>query len=100
MIKIDSIHFTADQKLINFIENKYKKIQSRYPEIVSITVKLSLENNGQIKDKIVESIVKIPRHTFVGKGLNKSFEKAAQESLENIQRQLKKFRTRIRQQSR
>lgn len=95
MVKIDSIHFDADEKLVSFIEKKFDKINSRYPEIVSIDVKLRLENSGQIRDKITEIILAIPKHTFIAKGEDKTFESSVNEAVGNIQRQLKKFKQKL-----
>lgn len=97
MIKIDSIHFQADQKLLSFVEKKLEKIQTRHNEITSIKVKMSLENSGQVKDKIVEIVTHLPRQTMVSSGSDKTFERAASEAIQNQQRQLKRYKERLRE---
>ena len=95
MIKIDSIHFDADQKLISFIEQRLDKIVKRYPEITAIDVKLRLENSGKVRDKITEIKVLIPRHTFIAHGEDKTFETSAGEAVDNIQRPTEKFKEKL-----
>ena len=47
---IQSVHFTADQKLIDFIQSRLDKLQKLNDQIVDTAVILKLENTGQVKD--------------------------------------------------
>ena len=53
-IQIRSIHFTADQKLLDHVEKKVSKVERFFPKVISAEVSLKLENSGQVRDKIVE----------------------------------------------
>jgi len=90
--KYQSVHFNADQKLIDFIESKLEKLKKIYTEIVDINVILKLENSGQVKDKITEIIVFIPGNKLIGKSISKSFEQSTDESIDALTRQLKKIK--------
>ncbi len=87
-IKIESIHFDADQKLLDFINKKFGKLEQYYDRIMNIDVTLKLENSGQVRDKVVEVKVDVPGELIVCKGINKSFEAAVDEVVDVAKRQL------------
>lgn len=87
-IKIESIHFDADQKLLDFINKKFGKLEQYYDRIMNIDVTLKLENSGQVRDKVVEVKVDVPGELIVCKGINRSFEAAVDEVVDVAKRQL------------
>ena len=52
-IMTEAIHFTADQKLLMFIENKLHKLERMYERIIDVHVILKLESHQSIRDKTV-----------------------------------------------
>lgn len=88
MIQTQSVHFTADQKLLDFIEQKLKKLETFFDRIVSADVTLKLENTGQIKDKIAEIKLQIPGAILVAKETDKKFEAAVDAATDAMRRQL------------
>ena len=92
----DSIHFKADQKLLDFIEEKVGKLEKVYDRIVDAEVKLKLENTGQVRDKIVELKVHVPRETLFASESHKTFEVATEQAVKQILRQLKKHKEKLR----
>ena len=64
--RIESIHFTADQKLIDFIQKKLDKLDQYHDRIIDAHVILKLENTGQVKDKVVEVKLDIPGRSHCG----------------------------------
>jgi len=95
-IRTESIHFTADEKLLTFIESKLSKLTQFYDRIIDVHVVLKLENSGQVKDKIVEVKVNIPGDTLISKDTKKTFEAAADSAIDTIRRQLRKHKERQR----
>lgn len=94
--RIQSIHFDADQKLLNLIEEKLLKIGQKLGlSHAEADVILKLERNGQIQDKIVEVIVNIPGQHLVAKSSGKSFEGALRVVSSSIRSQLLKYKERI-----
>ena len=91
-LKIDSIHFKADSKLLDYIKKKAKKIDKFYDRAIDLDVKLKLESNGQIKDKIVEYVLKVPGDKLFVSSVDKTFEAAADEGIDSLKRQLKKYK--------
>lgn len=95
-IMIHSVHFSADQKLKDFIEKKLEKLETFYDRILDIHVSLKLENSGQIKDKWVELKLSVPGQILVVKENSKSFEESTDKAVDTMARQLKKHKEKIR----
>ncbi len=87
-VQTQALHFSADQKLIQFIESKLGKLEQFFDRIISADVILKLENTGQIKDKIAEVRLKIPGGVLFVKGTQKSFEASIDMAVEALRRQL------------
>ncbi|MFZ1456432.1 MAG: ribosome-associated translation inhibitor RaiA [Saprospiraceae bacterium] len=90
-VTFQTVHFTADQKLKDFISDKLQKLEKFYPKIIQSTVYLKLENSGQVKDKVIEIKMTVPGSTLMASNTEKTFEASFDEALENIKRQLKKL---------
>jgi putative sigma-54 modulation protein len=93
-LQVHSIHFTADQKLIGFIEQKVNKLETFYDRLVSGEVFLRLNNEG-IENKTVEIKLKVPGSELIAKEHAKSFEAAADLATEALKSQLNKFKTKL-----
>jgi len=91
-IKIHSIHFDADKKLIDFINNKVKKLIQFYDNIIGVEVFLRLENDQTAENKLVEIRLDIPGNDVFAKKKSKSFEESIDNCLEAIKRQLTKIK--------
>ena len=64
-VNIQTVHFDADGKLLEFIQRRIEKIKQFHDRVTHIDVFLKLDNIvHQIKDKVVEIRVSIPRHEF------------------------------------
>jgi putative sigma-54 modulation protein len=94
-IKIHSIHFDADSKLLDFINQKVKKLQLFYDNIISTEVFLRLENVSDMENKIVEIRLEIRGNDVFAKKQGKSFEEATDLTIEALRRQLLKHKTKI-----
>ena len=91
-IKIHSIRFDADKKLIDFINNKVKKLIQFYDNIIGVEVFLRLEKDQGTENKLAEIRLDIPGSDIFAKKKSKSFEESIDNSLEAIKRQLTKFK--------
>lgn len=91
-ISYQSIHFTADQKLKDFMEAKIQKLPRYYDRIMDVKVRMKLENSGQVRDKIVEIMTVIPGETFIAVEESKTFEAAFDSSINSIKRQIKRYK--------
>jgi len=91
-IKIHSIHFDADKRLIDFINNKVKKLIQFYDNIIGVEVFLRLEKDQGTENKLAEIRLDIPGNDIFAKKKSKSFEESVDISIEAIKRQITKHK--------
>lgn len=90
-INIHAVHFDADNKLKTHIEKKLEKLSTYHERIIKVDVYLKLDNIvHQIKDKVVEIKVSIPKSELFVKTSSKSFEESFEDAFESICTQLKR----------
>ncbi|MCC6837356.1 MAG: ribosome-associated translation inhibitor RaiA, partial [Bacteroidia bacterium] len=75
-VKIQSVHFDADKKLIAFIEERVDKLAHYYDGIISSDVTLRLDKSDDSANKIAEIRLHIPGNDLFAKKQCKSFEEA------------------------
>jgi putative sigma-54 modulation protein len=95
-LQVQSIHFDADVKLINFIQRKVDKLQTFYDRMVDGEVFLRLNNEG-VENKTVEIKLNMPGTQLFAVEKAKSFEAATDMATEALRNQLRKFKTRVKQ---
>ena len=93
-LQVHSIHFNADRKLIDFIQQRVDKLQTFYDRMVDGEVFLRINNEG-IENKTVEIKVSVPGRKLFAKEQARSFEAAADLAIAALRNQLKKFKTRM-----
>lgn len=90
-VNIQTVRFTADAKLVDYVNKKLQKLNTFHDRIVKIDVYLKLDNVVHtIKDKIAEIRVQVPRHQFFVKSSSKSFEGSFDSALESLVSQIKR----------
>ncbi len=87
-VKIQSIKFDADKKLVDFINGKLGKLQRFYDAIIGAEVFLKLENSQDMENKIVEVKLLIPGNDLFVQRQAKTFEEGVDECLEVLKRQV------------
>lgn len=97
-VHTESIQFKADKKLVEFIDRKVGKLEQFFDRIVHVEVKLRLENSGQVKDKVAEIRLEVPGQTLFAKEMTKTFEQSVDEAVDNLRRQLAKYKEKLRPQ--
>lgn len=95
-IQVQSVNFSADQKLISHIQKRLDKLEQFHDRIVDGEVFLKVDNNNTKQNKITEIKINIPGHDIVVKKQCRSFEEATDLSTEALSRQLKKHKERSR----
>ena len=94
-VNIQTVHFDADDKLIEYINRKLQKLSQFNDRIIQVNVFLKLDNVVHtIKDKIAEIRIHVPRHIFFVKSKSKSFEGSFDEALDSLVTQIKKNKER------
>ncbi|AEL26664.1 ribosome hibernation-promoting factor, HPF/YfiA family [Cyclobacterium marinum] len=94
-LQMHSIHFVADQKLIDFIQRKADKLDTYFDQIIDGEVFMRLDKNDKSENKIVEIKLNVPGKQFFAKSQNDSFEAAADDSIEALRRQIKKHKEKL-----
>lgn len=90
-VNIQTVHFDADSKLISHVEKKLSKLNQFHDRITNVDVYLKLDNIvHNIKDKVAEIKVMVPRHEFFVKHSSKSFEESFDDAMEAVINQIKK----------
>jgi putative sigma-54 modulation protein len=90
-VHIQTVRFDADSKLIEHVNRKIEKLGNYHDRITKVDVFLKLDNVvHQIKDKIAEIRVKVPRHEFFVKQTSKSFEESFDSALDSLVTQIKR----------
>ena len=95
-IRVQSIHFTADVKLLDFIQKKADKLDQFFDQIISGEVYLKLENTDVEENKITEIKLLIPGNDLFAKEQCKTFEEATDKAVESLKRQLDKRKEKLR----
>jgi putative sigma-54 modulation protein len=95
-VNIQSVHFDADQKLLDYVSQKIGKLTQFHDRIINVDVFLKLDNVVHtIKDKIAEIRVQIPRSEFFVKSTSKSFETSFDLALESMVSQIKRKKEKL-----
>ncbi len=90
-VNIQTVNFNADQKLIELVSRKMDKLNTFHDRIIESDVFLKLDNVvHNIKDKIVEIKVHVPRHSFFVKSTSKSFEESFEAAFDSLVNQVKR----------
>ncbi len=90
-VKIQTVHFNADEKLIEYVNKKVDKLNIFHERITKVDVFLKLDNVVHtIKDKVAEIRVHVPRHDFFVKASSKSFEESFDCAIESMVTQMKR----------
>ncbi len=95
-VNIQTVHFDADDKLLDFVNRKVEKFSTFHDKIVKVDVFLKLDNLVHtIKDKVVEIKVHVPKHEFFVKTSSKSFEESFDAAFESIINQIKRKKEKL-----
>ena len=94
-VKVSSLHFTADQKLIDFTNEKVGKLDTFYDKIIDGSVVFKVDKGSDRENKLAEIKLNIPGKELFAKKTSESFEKSVDQAVEALRRQLKKFKEKL-----
>ena len=95
-VQVHAIHFSADRKLIEVIQEKLNKLDTFYDRITGGDVFLKLEQReGKVKEKLLEIKIAVPGAVLFVKEKARSFEEALDLALNAIAEQIKRFKEKI-----
>lgn len=90
--KVNTVHFTADQKLVDFIQGKVKKLELMYDNIIASEIYLRLDKNEEKENKIAEVKLLLPGNELFAKKQCKSFEEAADLAVSALKKQVERYK--------
>ena len=85
-----SVNFSADKKLIDYIEKKVGGLEKFHDKIVDAEVFLKVQKTSEKENKITEVKINIPGDELMVKKQCKTFEEGVSISIESLKRQLQK----------
>jgi putative sigma-54 modulation protein len=94
-VKIQSIHFDADSKLLDFIQEKVNKLGHYYDGLMGGEVFLRLEKSKDTQNKIAEIKLQTRSGELFAKRQCSTFEAAVTESTDALRIQVKKHKEKV-----
>jgi ribosomal subunit interface protein len=95
-IKINSVHFTADQKLVDFVNKKVGKLDTFFDGIISAEVILKVLKPETAKNKVSELKISIPANGYLfAKKEADTFEEATDLAIDAVRKQIDKYKEKL-----
>ena len=95
-VQIQTVHFDADSKLLEHVNKKIAKLSTFHDQIISVDIYLKLDNVvHNIKDKVAEIKVYVPKHSYFVKHSSKTFEESFDRALDSMANQLKRQKEKL-----
>ena len=90
-VQIQTVHFDADNRLMEHVNRKLEKLRTFHDQIIGVEVYLVLDNVvHNIKDKVAEIKVYIPKHSFFVKHQSKTFEESFNLAFDSMVNRIKR----------
>jgi putative sigma-54 modulation protein len=94
-VQIQTVHFDADSRLMEHVNRKLEKLSTFHDRIIGVEVYLVLDNVvHNIKDKVAEIKVYVPKHSFFVKHQSKTFEESFDLAFSSMVNQIKRQKER------
>ena len=97
-VKIQSLHFDADKKLLDFVHEKVNKLETYYDKIINGDVVLKINKSDAAENKVAEIRLFIPGNDLFVKKQCKSFEEAVDIAVEALRKQITKHKEKANEQ--
>jgi len=95
-IIINSVHFSTDQKLVDFVNKKVGKLDTFFDGIINAEVTLKVLKPETARNKISEIKLSIPANGYLfAKKQADTFEEATDLAVDAIRKQLTKYKEKL-----
>ncbi|MFR9620634.1 MAG: ribosome-associated translation inhibitor RaiA [Rikenellaceae bacterium] len=91
-VKIQSVKFDADVKLLAFVEGKMAKLERFADRATGADVIMKLDKDHQKGNKVVTIALRVPGDELVAESRAKSFEEAVDESIDALKKQIERVK--------
>jgi putative sigma-54 modulation protein len=96
-IIINSVHFTTDKKLVDFVNKKVNKLDTFFDGILNAEVTLKVLKPETARNKISEIRISIPANGYLfAKKRADTFEEATDLAVDALRKQLTRFKEKLR----
>lgn len=97
-INLNAVHFTPDQKLVDFANKKLNKLDTFFEGIISAELILKVLKPEVTNNKVAEIKLSIPANGYLfAKKEADTFEEAIDLAIDAIRRQLTKFKEKMKE---
>lgn len=95
-IKINSVHFSPDQKLVDFVNKKVGKLDTFFDGIINAEITMKVLKPEVANNKVSELKISIPinGYLFAKKQAN-TFEEATDLAIDAMRKQLAKYKEKL-----
>ena len=94
-IQVHSVHFTADKKLLDFVNDKVGKLELFFDNITAGEVFLRLDKSSEGDNKVAEVKILLPGKELFAKKQCKSFEEATDLAVDALRKQVEKHKAKV-----
>lgn len=88
-INVRTLHFQADERLVDYIHTKLQRLHKIYHRIEGIDVRLMEEKKGA---KVAEVQMHVPGGWLIDRKSSNTFESAINASMDTLRRQLARYK--------
>ena len=95
-VKINSVHFNADQKLVDFVNKKVAKLDTFFDGIIKADVTLKVAKPETANNKVAELKLSTPAmDNLFAKKQADSFEEATDLAIDAVKKQIDKYKEKL-----
>ena len=91
-VKIQSVKFDADKKLLDFTEKRMQKLDRFIERVTLAEVLLKLDKDHDLGNKVVIIKMDVPGDALVAEFRSKSFEEAIDGAIDALKKQIEKHK--------
>lgn len=93
--KVNTVNFSADEKLVEFIREKVKKLELIYDNIIASEVYLKVDKSESKENKVAEVKILLPGNELFASKQCKSFEEATDLAVQALKKQVSRHKEKI-----
>lgn len=93
--KVNSVNFSVDEKLVEFIREKVKKLELIYDNIIASEVYLKVDKSESKDNKVAEVKILLPGNELFASKQCKSFEEATDLAVQALKKQVSRHKEKV-----
>lgn len=90
-VKIQSVKFDADKKLLDFVEAKMNKLERFAEAAIGAEVIMKIDKDNDKGNKVVTIKVEMPGDVLVAEHRSKTFEESVDDCISALKKQIEKL---------